>query len=225
MSQEINETTLTDLCQEFFILGLQIRAGTQLPDEAALRQRVMGLFQTMTQRADELRIGSADLGEAQYALAAYLDEVIRISPWPERDRWSFNPLQKMLFQEKNAGVNFYQHLAHIRGDTRAVAREVLKVYYFCLMLGFEGQYAGHGPQLAQIVGDLRQVLAKGESPVLSPNGTRPDGGDGGGRRFPLVPLAGLAVTLSVIISVLLYLVLHLTRTGVVEQLTHWGGKL
>ncbi len=220
------ETTLSDLCQEFFILGCQIRAGTQLPDAESLRQRVMGLFQTMTQRAEQLRIGSADLGEAQYALAAYLDEVIRFSAWQDRDRWSTNPLQKMLFQESNAGINFFHHLNALRGDTRQIARDVVKVYYLCLVLGFEGQYhMGQDNELDNLIKGLRQELSRGRSRVLSIHGLSPDHNSGGRRKFPLVPLAGLAMVLSVIVAVVLYLILASTRGGVVEQINQWGGSL
>ena len=220
------EISLSDLCQEFFILGCQIQMGTQLPDAESLRQRVMGLFATMTRRAEELRIGSADVGETQYALAAYLDEVIRMSSWQDRDRWSTNPLQKMLFQESNAGVNFFLHLDALRGDSRAVARDVMKVYYLCIMLGFEGQYhMGRDAELENLVKYLRRDLSRGKSKVLSMHGLSPDHDGGGHRKFPLVPLAGLAMVLSVIVVVVLYLILASTRSGAVEQIQQWGGNL
>lgn len=220
------ETTLSDLCQEFFILGCQIKAGTQLPDAESLRQRVMGLFATMTQRAEELRIGSADVGEAQYALAAYLDEVVRFSAWQDKDRWSTNPLQKMLFQESNAGVNFFHHLEALRGDSRQVAREVVKVYYLCIMLGFEGQYhMGQDDQLENMLKRLRRDLSRGKAKLLSVHGLSPDHAGSGRRKFPLIPLAGLAMVLSIIVAVVLYLILASARSGAVEQINQWGGNL
>ena len=220
------EITLSDLCQEFFILGCQIQAGTQLPDAESLRQRVMGLFQTMTRRAEELRLGSADVGEAQYAMAAYLDEVIRFSSWQDRDMWSTNPMQKMLFQEMNAGVNFFGHLEALRGDSRQVAREVVKVYYLCIMLGFEGQYhMGRDNELENLVKVLRRDLSRGKSKVLSIHGLSADHAGGGRRKFPLIPLAGLAMVLSIIVVVVLYLILASTRSGAVEQIHQWGGNL
>ncbi len=217
---------LSDLCQPFFILGCQIKAGTQLPDAESLRQRVMGLFSTMTQEAEKLRLGPADVGEAQYALAAYLDEVIRMSGWQDRQLWSTNPLQKMLFQEMNAGVNFFHHLNQLRGDERASTREVLKVYYLCILLGFEGQYhMGQGNELENMVKLLRNELSPGGGTPLSVHGLSDGHGGGGRRKFPIVPLAGLAMVLSVIVVVVLYLILASTRSGAVEQITSWGGNL
>lgn len=215
------ERTLADYCQELFLLGLQIQANAvQLPDCDSLRSRVLGLLQSIREQAPRAGHIPADVEEAQYAVTAFLDEVIKSSDWPDRNRWSTNPLQAQLFGESNAGVNFFeQRLPAVRRNSPAA----VEVYYYCIMLGFEGKYRmGHPDELNGLIKDLRRDLGRGAGKLLSKHGARPDDASRGGRGLPLIPLAGVAIAIAVIVVIVLYLLLAESRGDAVELLQRLG---
>jgi type VI secretion system protein ImpK len=85
-------------------------------------------------------------------------------------------LQYDFFGEYVAGEGFFQHLDTIRRSLPLNA-ELLEVYGLCLILGFEGQYRIHEREkLRGLIEDVtREVQAKrGDVPVLSPHGERPE---------------------------------------------------
>ena len=59
-----------------------------------------------------------------------------------RDVWMSNPLQLHYFNENLAGEGFFYRLERILADPRRV--EALRVYYLCLLFGFQGKYAVRG---------------------------------------------------------------------------------
>lgn len=218
-SRSPRAATMADLCQDFFVLGTQIKASTmQLPDCRSLQERVLALFQTMRQNADRAGKSSADVDDAQYALVAFLDEMIQYSDWPEAHAWGGNPLQLILFNENVAGINFFERLARVRQRSA----EVAEVYFFCLVLGFAGKYRMQGNQvhqeLAGLIEDLRRDLGRGAKKRISRNGEPPDAAAGRRGAFPFVLLAGMAVVLSLVVGGLLYTLLVLSRSGAVEAL-------
>ena len=80
--------------------------------------------------------------------------------------------------------------------------EVLKVYYLCLLFGFQGRYRVRGGEieLASIVEDAGGVLARsgmiGDA-TLAPNAARPQENLGGVRsHMPLIYISLVAVLLS-----------------------------
>jgi type VI secretion system protein ImpK len=80
--------------------------------------------------------------------------------------------------------------------------EVLKVYYLCLLFGFQGQYRVRGGEieLASIVEDVGALLTRagmiGET-ALAPHAARPQENLGGARsHMPLVWISLAAVVVS-----------------------------
>ena len=83
------------MCNEFFLLGLQISQGNiELPDCESFKRRVLILFETMRTKANKAGILATDIDYACFALAAYLDEMIQYSNWPAKHEWSANPLSR-----------------------------------------------------------------------------------------------------------------------------------
>src|SRR5581483_2877283 len=81
--------------------------------------------------------------ETHFAVVAYLDAVILNSNEPIRAEWERKTLQEELFGQTDAGVVFFEKLERLRArrDSRHLA-DVLEVFLLCLLLGFEGRYAG-----------------------------------------------------------------------------------
>ncbi|MCA9666008.1 MAG: DotU family type IV/VI secretion system protein [Myxococcales bacterium] len=217
---ESEESTLLNLCADFFVLGLQIASGNvELPSCEALMRRVMLMFETLRSKAQQSNVLPTDLEDATYALAAYVDEMIQLSSWPGKQQWAQRPLQASLFNDVRAGVNFFSRMQEVRRRSPAA----LRVYYACLSLGFMGEYRYNAAQEhEQIVDDLRRELFRTVPRELSPHGERPGGGAFGGRSLPLLPLAGICVVLSLGVLVLLYFILSSSQGSAVEVLTRMG---
>jgi type VI secretion system protein ImpK len=211
---------LSDLCKDFFILGLQIRSGTvELPECRVFMTRVLQLFEAMKNKAIEAGFTPGDVEEAQYALAAFIDEMVQFSEWEGKHVWASNPLQAVLFGESIAGIKFFERLASVRRRSK----EVVPIFYTCITLGFEGQYRmGNPAELGEVIEDLRRELTKGDKKTLSEHGGRPDEGSGASRGLPLVPMAGIAIALAIIVFVILLLVQNSTRKEAVDLLTQLG---
>jgi len=212
---------LLALCTDFFLLGLQIRGGhIELPACETLRRRVLQLFEAMKVRAHKAGAAlPADVEDAQYALAAYLDEMIQYSEWPGREEWASKPLQALLFSESKAGARFFERLTAVR--KRSVP--ATEVFYHCLVLGFMGEYrmTSQG-ELDDLIEDLRRELTAGMSKAISVHGKPPEAMSLGGRSLPLIPLAAGCLVLAVLVIVVLYLLLSSSQNEAVDLLDKMG---
>jgi type VI secretion system protein ImpK len=206
---------LSDLFNEMYLLATQIEAGNiELPAPEPLKNRLTQRFEAARKKAVDLGFTPADVEDGQYAVAAFLDEVIQFSDWPGKAELAAYPLQRALFSENIAGANFFERLAEVRRRSSAA----LEVYYDCITLGFRGQYhIGNQEELEELVEDLRQELTDGASMKrLSPHGERPEDVAETGKGFPFVPIAILSVALSVLITFVLYFVLTSARSDTVD---------
>ena len=117
-----------------------------------------------------------DVQAIVYALCSLADEVVLTRRGPLRDFWVAQPLQLLYFDEHLAGEHFFHHLDAIRRDPRRA--EIVRVYYLCLLFGFQGRYRVRGAEVAldDYVEHLRHevVRSAGASETLSPEGLRPD---------------------------------------------------
>jgi type VI secretion system protein ImpK len=134
------------------------------------------MFAEGDQRAAGSGVSKDVLLEAKFALAAFLDEMVMTSRWPEKHQWASQLLQYEIFQTQVAGVEFFDHLDGVRRRLPLNAH-LLEIYYLCLLLGFQGKYALAGREkLAALLGEVRHDLeiTYGDTPALSPNAERPD---------------------------------------------------
>jgi type VI secretion system protein ImpK len=150
-----------------------------------LHARIVDLIDRL-QDDRKLELSDRDARDVAYALVALADEIGvgqagRAGPetaaqsLPGDAFWRANLLQMRFFDENIAGENFFRRLETLRRDHRRVP--VLRVYYLCLLFGFQGIYVGREAselrRLTESVGrELAEALALGAE--LSPDGERPD---------------------------------------------------
>lgn len=166
----------SEVFNDLLVLGVQLRDATNPGSAESLRARLHQLFQSAEERGRAAGLSQETLGQARYAVAAFIDEMLINSRWPNKDEWAARPLQYDFFGEFVAGEGFFKRLDHIRGGI-PVNADLLELYAYCLMLGFEGQYKLQDREkLRGLVEDLtRQIQGKrGEIPPLSPQGRRPE---------------------------------------------------
>ena len=141
-----------------------------------VHERLCSFVDAMREKARELGMVQRDADDIAYAIAALLDEVAIDQGEPLRGFWMSRSLQLHFFQENLAGEGFFQKLQEMRRDTRR--GDVLRVYYQCLLLGFQGRYGMRGGEieLLRLIDSLRPEVEKHiEVPDnLSPNGEPPD---------------------------------------------------
>jgi len=167
---------LADPFSELFILGANLRSARDFGSTDALRQRIIDLFNRAEREGKELGFPEEILSQARYGIAAFLDEMILGSSSPNREEWSARPLQYEFFKEHVAGVEFFNRLDRLRRGLPA-SRDLLELYYLCLVFGFEGQYKIHGREKLQelVEGIAREIQPRQEGPsLLSPHARRPD---------------------------------------------------
>ena len=141
-----------------------------------VHERLRGFVDTMRQRAREESLSTQDADDLAYAIVALADEIAMGKPEPMRGFWMGQPLQLHFFNETLAGEGFFTRLQELRRDARRAG--VLRVYYQCLLLGFQGKYSIRGGdlELMKLIDTLRpEVQRRMQVPdILSPNGLPPD---------------------------------------------------
>ena len=169
---------VTDVTKDCFGALLQL---SQLEAEASppadlLHSRMKGLVETLLQRAVDAGYSQSDAQDMAYAIVALADELALNSTDAVREYWMGHFLQFQLFQENQAGDGFFTRLEAIRKDPNRA--EVLRVYYLCLLFGFQGRYRVRGGEL-ELLG-LTEAIGKdlvrgrqASSEVLSPHAERP----------------------------------------------------
>jgi type VI secretion system protein ImpK len=141
-----------------------------------IHRRLRGYVDKARASARESSLSQGDADEIIYAVVALIDEVAMDRP-ELRSFWGAGQaLQLQLFGENLAGENFFTRLQQLRRDGRKP--EVLRVYYQCLLLGFQGRYSVRGGdlELLQLIESLRPEVERAvDAPdPLSPAGAPPD---------------------------------------------------
>ena len=141
-----------------------------------IHDRMRAFIESMRERARELGMPQRDADDVAYAVVALIDEIAMSKPEPMRGFWMSRPLQLHFFQENLAGEGFFQKLEELRRDNRR--GDVLRVYYLCLLLGFQGRFGMRGGEieLLRLVDSLKPEVELTVEPPdhLSPAGEPPD---------------------------------------------------
>jgi type VI secretion system protein ImpK len=211
----VNEVT-----KEVFNALAQIRRADERsqPMPEMLYQRMRSFIDRAMRRASELGFTQQDVQEIGYALVALTDELVMSKGGELRDYWLPRSLQLQLFNTNVAGEGFFNNLQTIRQDPSRA--EVLKVYYLCLLFGFQGRYRVRGGEvdLASIVEDVGSVLTRagaiGDAP-LAPHAARPQENLGGARSH--MPLVYISIA-SVVVALAIYFGLQLTVSQQADEL-------
>ena len=148
---------LLECTAHLFDLVMPLRAGGgDAPTD--LREQILDGFDMFERMAFERQINTADVQQAKFAVAAFIDESVMASSWPHRMEWMGNPLQLQLFGEHLGGEVFFVRLGELR-QRGEQSLDVLELYYVCLQLGFEGVYKLRGlEQLMALQVDLRSQI-------------------------------------------------------------------
>lgn len=165
---------LADLFSALLLLGAGLKTVRDYGSPETLRAQLGEMFNMARLEARQRGIPEDATSQARYAVAAFLDEMILSVPSPHREAWSARPLQYEFFQEQVAGVEFFNRLSTLR-QSFDLQRDVIEVFYLCLLLGFEGKYkVQEREKLKELTDELgRQFQPKSVLP-LSPNGKPPD---------------------------------------------------
>lgn len=197
------------VCSNVITLAMQLSSAQDLPAPEVMRQRIASLLDNMDQRAQQVGLPMEDVLEAKYALVAFIDEQLLKSNWVGVTDWMAQPLQLVYFNENTAGEGFFTRLQALLHQPNRV--HVVQIYYYCMALGFEGQYAVSGPQgLSAVLQQARQMIGAQypASDAVSPHGVPSRSLRQAVRRnVPIVAIAvgvlGLAVLVFFVLDVLI----------------------
>jgi type VI secretion system protein ImpK len=146
-----------------------------IPDGETFRKRTKATFQEVERVAVSGGYDVRDVRDTHFAVVAFLDSVVLHSKDAVRAEWERKPLQEELFGQADAGVIFFEKLDQFRSrrDSEQLA-DILEVYLLCLLLGFEGRYAGgQRGELEGITDSLRMRIEyiRGRDDHISPSGS------------------------------------------------------
>jgi type VI secretion system protein ImpK len=168
--------SLLDLMSDGFYMLLLIKRGQEPASEQPFADAVRQFLANMERAATREGIANEDIHAVKYAYCAMVDEAVLGSRCSFHDQWERNPLQLALFGDHLAGENFFTRLEQLRAQG-APRLQSLEVYYFCLLLGFEGKYRIEGTEklhyLTARLGD-EIVFLKGKRAGFAPHWPPPD---------------------------------------------------
>lgn len=149
----------------------------QVQDPESFRNRMKQALREISSTAARKGHSAEDVQEANFAVVAFLDETV-LTVDASATQWARKSLGEELFDQRSAGELFFKRLETLRAnrDSQSLA-EVLEVYYLCLLLGYEGKFAG-GPktEIQLLMTNLRERIERifGRNPEFSPDGVLPD---------------------------------------------------
>jgi type VI secretion system protein ImpK len=154
----------------------RVHTGRQrVQDPEDFRARMKQALAEVATTAARRGYTSGDVQEGTFAVVAFLDEAILTAPDSSAANWVGKSLGEELFDQRSAGELFFKRLESLRTnrDSRDLA-EILEVYYLCLLLGYEGKFAGGSKgELLQLMANLRDRIERilGRDPEFSPDTT------------------------------------------------------
>ncbi|WP_224247254.1 DotU family type IV/VI secretion system protein [Hyalangium gracile] len=158
------------------VIRLRQAEAADVPPPEVLNHRLRGVIDEVLRRAAVLGFSHQDAQDMGYALVALMDEIVLNKPEPYRQFWMGNLLQLHYFNETVAGESFFNRVNAIRKDPHRA--EVLRVYYLCLLFGFQGRYRIRGGELElmSLIDAVQKDLERAQPfdfDVLAPHGERP----------------------------------------------------
>jgi type VI secretion system protein ImpK len=220
---------VTEVTEAVFNAIAQIQRmdeGSGMPE--LVHQQLTMYIEQAARSASRSGFSQQDVDDIRFALVGLTDEAVLQKGGALRDYWLPHLLQLRYFNENIAGEQFFERMDSIRRDsTRA---EILRVYYLCMLFGFQGKYRVRGGQveLADIIdrikGDLIQAKQIVSELPLSPQGGRPYEPIADARRnMLLVWISVAAATASFVLYFWLKLSLGSDAARLVERVTALTG--
>jgi type VI secretion system protein ImpK len=196
---ESAERPLHDAVRPLLVELSYLRQREPLPPADVLFDYARTQLNKLRAKLDEIGLLPEDVQDIYYALVAFIDEAMQADRGPLKDFWQAHLLQLELFGETRAGEGFFDRLTQAQSARRLA---VVRVYYLCLVFGFQGIYAHHGElERENLLESVRESLGIpiGDRTLLAPFGARPDEPATDRRRNMLLTwLAGTAAVLAVV---------------------------
>jgi len=197
---------INEITSECFIALSQLREldGGEIAPQT-VHARLKGFVDALRDRARESGLSGREADDIAYAVVALIDEIAMGKGEPLRGTWMSQPLQLVFFNETLAGEGFFKRLAEIRRDPRRA--DTLRIYYQCLLFGFQGQYSIRGGdlELMRLMDSLRPEVERNIEPPdsLSPAADPPDEPlirSSGNNLFLYVALGMIAASIAVFVG-------------------------
>jgi type VI secretion system protein ImpK len=155
------------------LLG-RLRMTLSAPNVEDLRERTVRQVRQFETSAREAGVPNEQLRPAHYALCASIDDVVLNTPWGSQGGWAARSLVSTFHQEVRSGERFFRILEDLKAAP-ATYLPVLELMYYCLSLGFLGQYRlpPHRPgEVDRVREDLYTMITRqrqATDPALSPH--------------------------------------------------------
>jgi type VI secretion system protein ImpK len=220
---------VTEITEPVFnaLAHIIVMDGESVPMPEMVHQQLTIYVEQAARSALKLGFTQNDTDDIRYALVALIDETMLQRPGELREFWLPRVLQLRYFNENVAGEAFFERLNSIRKDS--ARRDVLRVYFLCLMFGFHGQYRIRGGQveLADIIDRVRDDLSRanllnGDLP-LSPRPRPVEAIADSQRNLLLVWVSVVAATASILLYIGLKLSLVAQVARLAESITALAG--
>ena len=152
------EGTLVDAARPILEAVLLLNRAAQGfdPTYSEFRRTVGNSLEEFRLQARRMGILEEEVQSALYALVSFADEMVSASTWSGRDQWEGQSLEQERFKSSLAGQKFFENIDGLRDSQR----QLLEIYYVCLMLGFEGGYRGDDQERRRELGARIEALRR-----------------------------------------------------------------
>ncbi|MBN1602730.1 MAG: type IVB secretion system protein IcmH/DotU [Chitinispirillaceae bacterium] len=151
--------SISTLCNDIFLIIISMREQQDLGTPESLRKLLKHYIEMFIQNCSEMGIDSKIAEAVKFALIALIDETVRSIPGKCCDFWNAQPLQFEYYTEQMAGEKFFEDLRELMGDPHS-NYATLETFFYCLSLGFQGQYIGRPEEREKVIHQLATVLIK-----------------------------------------------------------------
>lgn len=130
---------LVDAASPLLLLAVRLRGTLQHPSPENLYREAVHLVRRFDEDARRAGLPPEIAVPARYALCTFVDESVLGTPWGSQSAWANQSLLVTFHKEAWGGEKFFQIVerAQQSGDRD---RELLRLLYVCIALGFEGRY-------------------------------------------------------------------------------------
>lgn len=216
---------INEITKDVFSALVQLRHSPEsaMPAPDLLYQRMRSFIDRAMRRGVELGFTQPDVQDIGYALVALTDEVVLSKEGELREFWLPRMLQLQYFNENVAGEGFFTRIRSLQMDPSR--GDVLRVYYLCLLFGFQGKYRIRGGEieLASITEEVASTLFRSgaiKDLPLAPFGARPrEDAVGSQRDLPLVWISAGGVVVSILVYVALRFTLSSQTDTLIQRIT------
>ncbi|WP_053064159.1 DotU family type IV/VI secretion system protein [Caballeronia mineralivorans] len=176
-------------------------------EAGTLAAAIPAMLDSAQTNARRVGYSEREIGDALFAVIAWIDEQAMTRAWPGAPAWRLAPLQRRYFSTTRAGVEFFQRAEALPPE----AHGVREVYGLMLIAGFEGRFSSRPKaELTAFRNGLLEALSNAATAPLSARGplfpippaATPGSWRPSNRRSMLPPV--LAITVPLVVLATLY---------------------